>query len=328
VRLQFMRHEGTGWDPKGPASVHSARAAIDKDGKVIGWHFESKGFSRLDVESNESQPAHTLAGQLQGVPLKFNPQFGTPEESYGFANRRKAWDVIAPLLERSSPLRTSHLRDPVGPQIAFASESFVDEVAFALGRDPVAFRLEYLTDPRDKAVVQAAAEKAGWKPHTAATKQMRGDIATGQGIAYSQRSGTRVAMVAEVEVNRTSGKIWVKKFTVAHDSGLVINPHLLTMCVEGNMVQGTSRALHEEVTFDNKSVTSVDWLTYPILDMTEAPATIDVVIVNRPDVKPSGAGEPSMRPMMAAIANAIYDATGVRMRQAPFTPERLKAGFV
>ena len=328
VRLQFMRHEGTGWDPKGPASVHSARAAIDKDGKVIGWHFESKGFSRLDVDSNESQPAHTLAGQLQGVPLKFNPQFGTPEESYGFANRRKGWDVVAPLLERSSPLRTSHLRDPVGPQIAFASESFVDEVAFALGRDPVAFRLEYLSDPRDKAVVQTVAEKAGWKPHTAATKQMRGDIATGQGIAYSQRSGTRVAIVAEVEVNRTTGKVWVKKFTVAHDSGLVINPHLLTMCVEGNMVQGTSRALHEEVTFDNKSVTSVDWLTYPILDMSEAPASIEVAIVNRPDVKPSGAGEPSMRPMMAAIANAIYDATGVRMRQAPFTPERLKAGFV
>jgi CO/xanthine dehydrogenase Mo-binding subunit len=201
-------------------------------------------------------------------------------------------------------------------------------VACATGRDPVAFRLDYLTDPRDKAVVQAAAEKAGWQPHTAARKQMVGDIATGQGIAYSQRSGTRVAMVAEVEVNRTSGKVWVKKFTVAHDSGLVINPHLLTMCVEGNMVQGTSRALHEEVKFDNKSVTSVDWLTYPILDMTEAPATIDVVIVNRPDVKPSGAGEPSMRPMMAAIANAIYDATGVRMRQAPFTPERLKAGFV
>ena len=328
VRLQGMRNEGTAWDPKGPASVHVVRAAVDKDGKVTAWHYESKGFSRLDVNSNESEPAHTLVGQMLGVPLKFEAAFGVPEESYGFAAKRKAFDVVAPLLERSSPLRTSHLRDPVGPQVHFASESFMDELAFALNKDPVALRLEYLTDPRDKAVVQGAAEKAGWQPRTAARKQQKGDIAYGQGIAYCQRSGTRVAVVAEVEVNRTTGKIWPKKMTVAHDCGVIINPGLLKMTIEGNMVQGASRSLHEETTFDEKNVTSVDWLSYPILDMTEAPETIDFVLIDRKDVKPSGAGEPSMRPLSAAIANAIYDATGVRLRQAPFTPDRLKAGLV
>ena len=116
--------------------------------------------------------------------------------------------------------------------------------------------------------------------------------------------------------------------TVAHDCGVIINPGLLKMTIEGNMVQGASRSLHEETTFDEKNVTSVDWLSYPILDMTEAPETIDFVLIDRKDVKPSGAGEPSMRPLSAAIANAIYDATGVRLRQAPFTPDRLKAGLV
>jgi CO/xanthine dehydrogenase Mo-binding subunit len=327
VRLMYSRADATGWDPKGPASVHKARAAIDKDGNVIAYDFHSKGFSRLDVNSNESAPHDNLAGQMTGVPLKPTHVFNTPEESYGFTAKRKTWETVPPLLDRASPLRGAHLRDPLGPQIAFASESFIDEMAFATGQDPVAFRLKHLKDARDLAVVKAAAEKAGWQPRTAARKQVSGDVARGQGISYSQRSGTRVAVVAEVEVNMKTGKVWGRKFTVAHDCGVIINPKQLTLTVEGNVVQGLSRALHEEVKFDEKNVTSVDWLTYPILDMTEAPETIDVVLINMPNVAPSGAGEPSMRPLIAAVANAIYDATGVRMRQAPFTPERLKAGF-
>ena len=327
VRLMYSRSDATAWDPKGPASIHVARAALDKDGNIIAYDFHSKGFSRLDVNSNESQNHDNLAGQMIGVPLKPTNIFNTPEESYVFAARRKTWETVPPLLDRASPLRSSHLRDPLGPQIAFASESFIDEMAFATNQDPVAFRLKHIKDDRDRAVVKAAAEKAGWQPRTSARKQVTGDIARGQGIAYSQRSGTRVAVVAEVEVNLKTGKVWGRKFTVAHDCGMIVNPKQLTLTVEGNVTQGLSRALHEEVKFDDKSVTSVDWLSYPILDMTEAPETIDVVLINRPNIAPSGAGEPSMRPFVAAVANAIYDATGARMRQAPFTPERVKGGL-
>ena len=146
VRLQYMRDQATGWDPKAPASIHRARAAIDPSGKVIAYEFMSKAFPRVDVNSNESAPHDTLAGQLTGAPLRSGDGFGVPEESYGFANRRSSWQTIAPLLDRGSPLRTSHLRDPIGPQVHFASESFIDELAAELKVDPVAFRLQYVTD--------------------------------------------------------------------------------------------------------------------------------------------------------------------------------------
>ncbi len=147
---------------------------------------------------------------------------------------------------------------------------------------------------------------------------------TGRGIAYAQRSGAVVAIVAEVEIDRRSGKVWALKFTVAHDCGLIINPDGLSRCIEGNIVQGTSRALSEEVAFDRAKVTSTDWLSYPILDITEAPEAIDIVLLNRPDLPPAGAGETSIRPVAAALANAVFDASGVRLRRAPLTPERLK----
>jgi CO/xanthine dehydrogenase Mo-binding subunit len=134
-------------------------------------------------------------------------------------------------------------------------------------------------------------------------------------------------MFAEVEVNMKTGKVWAKRVVVAHDCGVVINPELLKMTIEGNVCMGLSRALMEEVTFDKNNVTSVDWETYPILDMTEKPASVEVVLVNRQNIPPSGAGEGSMRPITAAVANAIYDATGIRVRQAPFTPDRIKSGM-
>jgi len=327
VRVQGMRHEGHAWDPKGPASIHTVRAALDKDDKVLALDFVSKGFSRLDVDNNESDPAQTLAGQFIGLPLHPVQAFNVPEESYGFAARRKGWETIAPFLDRGSPLRSSHLRDPVGPQIHYASESFIDELAHETGSDAAAFRLRYLTDARDHAVIKAATERSNWQPRVSPAKPTGAEIMSGRGIAYSQRNGTRVAIVSEVEVNRTTGAVWAKRFTVAHDCGQIINPGLLRRTIEGNIVQGVSRALHEEVLFDTANVTSVDWLSYPILDIKEAPEAIDIVLIDHPEIAPSGAGEPSIRPLMAAIANAIFDATGVRMRQAPFTPERLKAGF-
>ncbi len=327
VRLQYMRDQGTGWDPKGPASIHRARAAIDASGKVIAYEFMSKGLPRVDVNSNESQPYDTLAGQLTGVALKSGDGFAVPEESYGFDNKFTYWETVAPLLDRGSPLRTSHLRDPVGPQIHFASESFMDEVAAAVNMDPVAFRLQYVRDPRDIAVIKAAAEKADWQPRPSPRKDQTGNKVSGRGFAYVQRGPTRVAIVAEVDIDRSTGKIWARKFTVAHDCGQIINPDGLRHAIEGNVVQGVSRTLWEEVKFNAKTVTSVDWLTYPILDITEMPETIESVLIDHPEIAPSGAGEPSTRPVAAAIANAVFDATGVRIRRVPFSPDNVKSAL-
>jgi nicotinate dehydrogenase subunit B len=327
VRLQYMRDQGTGWDPKGPASTHKARAAIDAQGKVTAYEFSSKGFSRVDVDTNGSHPWDTLAGQTMGVALKSGDGFGVPAESYDFANKKLSWETIAPLLDRSSPLRTSHLRDPVGPQIHFASESFIDEVAAAVNADPIEFRLRHIKDARDVAVIKAAAQKAKWETRPSPRGGQTGNNVSGRGIAYAQRNGTRVAVIAEVDIDRSSGKIWARKFTVAHDCGQIINPDGLTKCIEGNIVQGVSRTLWEEVQFDHQAVTSVDWVSYPILDITETPGEIDVVLINHPELPPSGAGEPSIRPVAAAIANAIFDATGVRIRRVPFSPERVKGAL-
>jgi nicotinate dehydrogenase subunit B len=324
VRVQYTRDQGTGWDPKGPASVHRARAAIDAQGNVTAYEFVSKGFSRVDVNTNGGQPFDTLAGHFRGIELKSGDNFGIPAESYEFANKKTYWETIPPLLDRASPLRSSHLRDPVGPQIQFASESFMDEVAHTLNLDPIEFRLRYLKDARDIAVIKAAAEKAGWQPRPSPRRDQTGNKVSGRGIAYAQRNGTRVAIVAEVDVDRTTGKIYGRKFTVAHDCGLIINPDGLKHAIEGNIIQGLSRTIWEETKFDTKSVTSVDWVSYPILDITETPAVIDIVLIDRPNVAPSGAGEPSMRPLTAAVANAIFDATGVRIRRVPFTPDRVK----
>jgi CO/xanthine dehydrogenase Mo-binding subunit len=327
VRVQYMRDQGTGWDPKAPASIHTARAALDAAGNVIAYDYLSKGFSRVDVDTNGSQPRDTLAGQDLGVALKSGDGFGFPGDSYSFPNKRTAWETIAPLLDRASPLRTAHMRDPVGPQIHFASESFIDELAAALKVDPVEFRLRYARDPRDIAVIKAAAEKSGWQSRPSPRNDQRGDKVSGRGIAYVQRGPTRVAVVAEVDVDRSTGKIWGRKFTVAHDCGQIINPDGLHHAIENNIVQATSRTLWEEVRFDTRNVTSVDWRTYPILDMTEAPAEIDIVMIDHPEIAPTGAGEAASRPVPGAIANAVFDATGVRIRRAPLSPANVKSAL-
>jgi CO/xanthine dehydrogenase Mo-binding subunit len=326
VRVQGMRNDGIAWDPKGPACVHRARAALDASGKVIGYEFISKGFSRRNIDTNESDPRDSLVGMSLGLPPKPSVDFGVPAETYGFDNKLLAWETIPPLLDSCSPLRSSHLRDPVGPEIHFGSEQFIDELAAATNEDPVAFRLKYVTAPRDAAAIKAAAEKAGWQPRSG-PRDRSGDRLTGRGIAYAQRGGTIVAAVAEIEVERKTGRIRAKKFTVAHDCGLVINPEGLRYTIEGNVVHGLSRTLFEEVRFDKDRVTSVDWLSYPILDIADAPESIEVVLINRPEVPPTGAGEPSIRVIPAAVANAFFDATGVRLRKVPLTPERVKAAL-
>jgi CO/xanthine dehydrogenase Mo-binding subunit len=242
-----------------------------------------------------------------------------------------------------TPLRTGNLRDPNGPQVTFASESFIDELAVAANADPVEFRLRLLTAATDDddgfkrarsiAAVRAAAEAFGWAPRRSPNRAVSGDILTGRGFAYAYRSQTVVAQIAEVDVNRQTGRVWVKRLACAHDCGLVINPEALRRTLENAMLHSLSRALYEEVTFDTEKVTSVDWRTSPTLTHLDTPERIDIAIVNgdpnpdRPDLPHYGAGEAVCKPLLAAVANAIYDATGVRLRRVPFRPERVLAAL-
>jgi len=328
VRVQGMRDEGTAWDPKGPASVHFARAGFDAAGNVLGYEFRMKAFSAGDTESNESNPSHTYAGMLTGWPNASVHRLSNPGDRYEFPNKVRYWQTIAPLLEKASPLRTAHLRDPLGPQNHFASESFMDEMAVAVSADPVDFRLRYLQEGRDAGVLKAAAERYGWQPRISGPSAIPGGgVVMGRGVAYTRRGDSLVAVIAEVEVNLDTGRVWPRKFVVAADQGLVVNPLWLNRTLEGNIIHATSRAMHEEVRFSPERVTSVDWASYPILEMDLAPEEIDIVIVNRPELPVYGAGEPSTRPVTPAIANAIFDATGLRIRRAPFTPERIRSAL-
>ena len=208
----------------------------------------------------------------------------------------------------------------------FASEGFLDEIAADLKLDPLELRLKNLTgNKRAMECLQAAADKANWqkRPSPAAAN---GNIAKGRGIAQTQRAATYVAAVDEVEVNKTTGEVAVKRIVCSHDCGLMINPDGVKNQVEGNIIQGVSRALYEEVTYDANGVTSLDWGTYPILRFSDVPE-LDIVLINRPEMQPLGAGEGATIPPAAAIANAIFDAVGVRLREGPFTPKRVLAAM-
>lgn len=328
VRVQGMRAEGTAWDPKAPASVHFTRAGLDAAGNVVGYEMRMKGFSAGDVESNESNPSYSYAGALLGWPNASVHRLNNPGDRYEFPVNVRYWQTIAPLLERASPLRTAHLRDPLGPQNHFASECFMDEMAVAAGADPVEFRLRYLPDGRDADVLKAAAERYGWEPAVPGPgTRPSGGIVTGRGVAYTRRGLPVVAVIADVEVDLDTGRVWPRRFVVASDQGIVVNPLWLRRTIEGNIIHAVSRTLHEEVQFTPERVTSVDWISYPILEMVDAPEEIDIVLVNRPDLPPYGAGEPSTRTVPPAIANAVFDATGLRIRRAPFTRERILAAL-
>ena len=325
VRVQYMRHEGLAWDPKGTASVNRSRAGLDANGKVIAYENISKAFSRLDTATNEGRAAHTLAGHLLGVPLQPELSFEVPVASYTFPHKRLGWEIIAPLMQRASPLRTTHLRDPYGPPILFGSESFLDEVVAATNSDPVEFRLRYLTHPRDREAVRIAAEKYGWVPRPSPRNDQKdGEVVVGRGIAYRRHFDTFIGLVAEVRVHRNTGILEPIRYVCAHDCGLIVNPETLRHVIDRQLVYGTSRALFEEVRFDENMVTSVDWLTYPVLHIGSVPKTIEIHLINRTEAAPSGAAEMALGLVPAAIGNAVFDATGVRLRRVPFTPERVK----
>jgi CO/xanthine dehydrogenase Mo-binding subunit len=283
------------------------------------------------VRANGTEHAgDTLAGQLiGGFKANSTDLFQYPDESYRIPNKRRTSHIVA--WEKSLPtgLRTAHLRDPDGMATCFASESFIDELACAANADPVEFRLRHLSNPKHAAAVEAAAARAGWEPRPSPrVKALPTGTVQGRGIAYAPRSGSIVATVAEVEVDMASGRVRVRRFVTAHDCGFVVNPLNLRGTIEANLMQSMSRAMHEQVQFDGSHVKSLDWVTYPILDMTEVPDAVEIVVLNNtPAAESKGAGEPSTRPTAAAIANAIYDATGVRVRCVPFTAEALKTAF-
>ena len=220
VRVQWMREEALGWDPKGTAAVNRGRAGIDAKGEVIAYEFISKAFSRENVATYESRAAATLAGQLLGFPPEPKDSFRIPYASYTFAHNRLGWETVAPLMDRASPLRSTHLRDPAGSPILFGSESFMDEIAASLKMDPVDFRLKYLKNPREIAAVKIAAEKAGWarRPSPRADIDRTSDVVEGRGIALRNHDfATFVGLVAEVRVHRKTGVVEPIRFVCAHD---------------------------------------------------------------------------------------------------------------
>jgi CO/xanthine dehydrogenase Mo-binding subunit len=226
-------------------------------------------------------------------------------------------------------LRPSNLRAPGKIGNVFAVEGFTDELAAAAGADPVAFRLSRLTDPRAVAVITRATEMFGWQPRPSPNPQAaQGGLLVGRGMAYARykQAENYVATVMEVAVEPATGVIRVRRVTCAHDCGLIINPDALRNQVEGLIVQTLSRALHEEVKFDRSRVTSVDWMSYPILRFPELPA-IEVALINHPELPLLGAGEAASAPVGAALGNAIFDATGIRLRSVPFRPEKMKAAL-
>ena len=329
VRLQYARSDATAWDPKGPPGVFRLRGGVDASGRVVAFDFHSRGYSGRTRPSGTQRFGDTLASQLIGGHVTQGEDlYQVSAESYRFDHQRVSGELIAWEQSLATGLRTSHLRDPDGMATAFASESFIDELALAAALDPVAFRLQHLGDPRHAAVVRAAAQRAQWVPRVGPNPE-RGSAGTwrGRGIAYAPRNGAVVAVVAEVEVEPASGRWRATRFVVAHDCGMVINPLSLERVIESNILMSLSRARHEEVRFDAQAVTSVDWLSYPILDMTEVPDAIDVVLVGNQPGRSYGAGEPATRPVAGALANALFDATGRRLRRVPFTPERLRAAL-
>ncbi|HEY1950429.1 MAG TPA: molybdopterin cofactor-binding domain-containing protein [Bryobacteraceae bacterium] len=343
VRVQWMREEETAWDTKSPAFVVKMRGALDSDGSLVAYDYHALSCDHNHVGYNE--PDTVLIAQLMGS-RRAKPAAGsaaTPSDMYAIPNRKMLGEVVGLPSVWETPLRTGNLRDPNGPQPTFAAESFIDEAAAAAKTDPLDFRMKMLKAganddagfrrARSIAVLKAAADAYGWDSRPSPKPISKENILTGRGIAYSFRGETVVAQIAEVEVNRQSGHVWAKRLVCAHDCGFVVNPEGVRHAAECGTLHGLSRAIYEEVRFDTEKVTSRDWFSHPTLRHVDIPESVEVILVNgdpnpnRPDLPPYGAGEASLKPMLAAIANAIYDATGVRIRRVPFRADRVLAAL-
>ncbi len=324
VRVQLSRQQEHVWEPKGAGQVMQVDGALDEAGSAIAYDFQTR---------YPSNGAPTLALLLTGIksasPEVWRMGDRTSVAPYDLANMRVTVHDMAPIV------RASWLRGVSALPNSFAHESWIDEAAAMAGVDPVEYRLRYLHDPRGVAVVEATAERAGWSPHVSPRPpRVEDGVLKGRGFAYALYVHSKfpgygaawAAWVADVSVDPATGEVAVTKVTVGHDAGLMINPAGVQHQIHGNVIQSTSRALKESVAFDAGGVTPTEWGAYPILTLPEVPE-IDVVMISRPDQPPLGAGESASVPSAAAIANAIFDATGVRLREPPFTPEKVRAGL-
>jgi CO/xanthine dehydrogenase Mo-binding subunit len=319
VRVQWSRQDEHGWDPKGPQQLLDLRAGLDPSGRIVAWETE------MWVPANRPGARPLLAAQAAKIPQESGRNAAAVAEngdpSYDIEHVR----VLAHWL-RDTPLVPSNLRAPGKVANVFAVEGFIDEIAAGLGADPLAFRLQRLSDPRGIAVLTRAVSAFGWKARPSPNPQStQGTRLVGQGLAYThyKQAENYIAIAMEVAVDPADGSIAVRRVACAHDGGLVVNPDALRNQIEGAIVQTLSRTLHEEVTFDASRVTSVDWTSYPILTLPETPA-IEVILIDRPDQPLRGGGEAATVPVAAALGNAVFDATGVRLRRAPLTRERVR----
>ncbi|MGZ5873942.1 MAG: molybdopterin cofactor-binding domain-containing protein [Bradyrhizobium sp.] len=324
VRVQWSRADEHGWDPKGPPTLIDMRAALD-GANVVAW--ESEFFIPQQTPNMFLVPlmAATLSGLPADETIAPGNIFQNSNIPYKFANIK----AVCHRLE-TTPLRPSWIRTPGRMQNTYANECFMDELAAAAGEDPIAFRRKVLdaADKRGLEVLDRVAQLAKWESRASPKPGQSGDVVTGRGVSYCKYELVRtyIAVVAEVEVTKSTGAIRVTKFHVAHDCGQIINPDGLRNQIEGNVIQTVSRTLIEEVKFSRSAVTSLDWASYPILTFPEVPEIV-MDLIDRPSEKPWGAGEPSAAVVPSAISNAVFDATGVRLRSVPFTPDKVKAAM-
>jgi CO/xanthine dehydrogenase Mo-binding subunit len=326
VKLQWMRDDEFSWEPYGSAMVMKMLARLDGAGNIVYWQHDVWSHPHSTRPGNRGGN-NLLAGWHIADPVKPAPARNSPQPS-GAADRNAVplYDfpqqkIVLHYLPEM-PIRTSALRTLGAYSNVYALESFMDEVAARAGADPVAFRLKHMKDPRARAVIEAAASKAAWQPNR------RGDGSRGRGIAFAKYKNLScyVAVVADVAVDRRSGKVRVERVVSAVDAGLIINPSGVVNQIEGGIIQSTSWTLKESIRFDSKHITTKSWADYPILTFSEVPA-VDVVLINRPDERSLGTGEGSQGPTVAAIANAVANATGARLRDLPLTPARVKAAL-
>ena len=324
VRLQWMRDDEFAWEPYGPAMAMRAKASLDAEGRIVDWNYDVWSNTH-STRPESTSGANVLAAWYLAEPQQMGPPTTPPLPAgggdrnaiplYEFPNQKVVHHFV-----QDMPIRVSALRTLGAYANVFANESFMDELALAAGADPVAFRLAHLKDPRARAVIEKVAAMADWK----AGEKGNGTRGRGLGFAKYKNLACYCAVVAEVEVDRASGRVRVTRAYAAADSGLIINPDGLTNQIEGGIIQSTSWTLHEEVKFDKTGILSRDWSNYPILTMPEVPK-IEVALINRPTERALGAGEASQGPAVAAIANAFAHATGRRVRDLPFHSARVKS---
>ena len=320
VRVQYMRWDEHGWDNYGPAHLAEVRAGVDEQGNIIAYEYDGwqHGWTITSTVSDSARAKPGAERASGSGSILVNPI--STGSMYKIANRK----VTSHAVPMANYLRGAALRSPLDLSFAFASEQTMDELATAIKMDPLEFRRRNIGDERWLDVLEAAAKAANWQSKVMGADLSSAEVVTGRGIALGTHHVSYGAAVAEIEVNKRTGVIVAKRLYGAMDCGLTVNPALVENQMVGQMTQSTSRVLKEEVTFDNKGVTSLDWSTYQVLRMAEHPQIVPVV-VQRLEEPSTGAGEEVMGATAAAIANAFFDATGHRMRQFPMTPERVKA---